>query len=222
MHPTIRPAVPSDMPQIRSINTHYIRNTVLTFVQNPPLAATYGAKFEDITRRGLPYLVAVAEKTGTDDRSGDGNDESGGLVLGYAYLAPFRGTMLSYASTVELTLYVRPGYHSQGVGSRLLDALLEAARGARHLGSEVTESELGETHSPGGDNTTEEKTKVEKVFAVDPEDGKPGARIRSVIAIMAVDPEGPDHGDALRRWYVNRGFIERGKMEKVGFKRGFW
>jgi phosphinothricin acetyltransferase len=194
-------------------------------VQNPPVAATYRAKFEDITGRGLPYLVAVDENAGTDGRSrdGNGNGSDNALVLGYAYLAPFRGTMLSYASTVELTLYVRPGYQSQGVGSRLLDALLEAARGARHLGFEVTESEFGETHAPDSDAPGEEKTALEKkAYAVDPEEGEPGARIRSIMAIMAIDPEGPDHGDALRRWYVNRGFIERGKMEKVGFKRGFW
>ncbi|KAJ0421121.1 hypothetical protein BJY00DRAFT_282645 [Aspergillus carlsbadensis] len=214
MHPTIRPAVSSDIPQIRSINTHYIRNTVLTFVQHPPLAATYLAKLEDITGRGLPYLVAVDENA----RHEDGNHEGSALVLGYAYLAPFRGTMLSYASTTELTLYVLPGYQSQGVGSRLLDALLEAAQKVRHFGFEVTESELGEAYEPGSDTPEEEK----QVYAVDPEDGGPGAPIRSIIAIMAVDPEGPGHGDALRRWYVNRGFVERGRMEKVGFKRGNW
>ncbi|KAL2848249.1 hypothetical protein BJX68DRAFT_103231 [Aspergillus pseudodeflectus] len=222
MHPTIRPAVPSDLAQIRSINTHYIRNTVLTFVQHPPVAATYRAKFEEITGRGLPYLVAVDANSRDEDGSRDGARNDSDLVLGYAYLAPFRGTMLSYASTVELTLYVRPGYQSQGVGSGLLDALLEAARGLRHFGFEVTESGSEETHIPGSNTPGEEKKPEDKVFAVDPEDGEPGARIRSIIAIMAIDPEGPDHGDALRRWYVSRGFVERGRMKKVGFKRGFW
>ncbi|KAL3463567.1 hypothetical protein BJX64DRAFT_116663 [Aspergillus heterothallicus] len=214
MPPTIRPARPSDIPQICSINTHYILNTSLTFVQNPPVASTYLAKYKDLAGHGLPYLVAVEGDKGHDD------GESTELVLGYAYLSPFRGTMISYASTVELSLYIRPGSQGQGLGSRLLNAVLDAARTARHLGWEVTEtgSDRDDVHRECASKEKEDK----KVFAVDSEDGGAGARIRSIIAIMAVDPEGPDRGDALRQWYVARGFVERGRMEKIGFKRGHW
>ncbi|KAL2849894.1 hypothetical protein BJY01DRAFT_138631 [Aspergillus pseudoustus] len=222
MPSTIRPARPSDIPQIRLINTHYILNTALTFVQHPPVAATYLAKYEDLTSRGLPYLVAVDGNTKSADGGDDGDDSNDGdLVLGYAYLSPFRRTMLSYASTVELTLYIRSGYQSKRLGSRLLDAVLDAARTARHLGWEVME----ETDTEGvhlQQGRSPEGKKQGQVVAVDPEDGGAGARISNIIAIMAVDPEGPEQGEALRRWYVARGFVEKGRMEKIGFKRGHW
>jgi phosphinothricin acetyltransferase len=44
--------------------------------------------------------------------------------------------------------------------------------------------------------------------------------IRNILAVTAVNLDGPDGGDALRRWYVNRGFMERGRLEKIGFKHG--
>ncbi|EEA23210.1 hypothetical protein TMatcc_002067 [Talaromyces marneffei ATCC 18224] len=37
---------------------------------------------------------------------------------------------------------------------------------------------------------------------------------------MAVDTDRPDGGNALRRWYIKRGFVERGRLEKIGFKKG--
>jgi phosphinothricin acetyltransferase len=49
-----------------------------------------------------------------------------------------------------------------------------------------------------------------------------GVSIRNVLAVMAVDTDGPDAGDALRRWYINRRFVERGRLEKIGFKKGRW
>lgn len=39
---------------------------------------------------------------------------------------------------------------------------------------------------------------------------------------MAVDTDRPDGGNALRRWYIKRGFVERGRLEKIGFKKGRW
>jgi L-amino acid N-acyltransferase YncA len=46
--------------------------------------------------------------------------------------------------------------------------------------------------------------------------------ITEVLACMAVDIEGPRRGQALRDWYLRRGFIERGRLEKIGWKRGRW
>lgn len=49
-----------------------------------------------------------------------------------------------------------------------------------------------------------------------------GVFVRNVLAVMAVDTDGPDEGDKLRRWYIERGFVERGRLERIGFKRGRW
>lgn len=39
---------------------------------------------------------------------------------------------------------------------------------------------------------------------------------------MAIDPDGKDGGEALMAWYKKRGFIQRGRMEQIGFKKGRW
>jgi GNAT superfamily N-acetyltransferase len=158
--------------------------------------AVFDAKFHDITEsRKLPYLVAIEEDA-------ENNRE---IVVGYTYLSPFRGHMLSYGPTVELTLFVHPDHQSRSIGTRLLTAVLESARvpGVVHRAHEVTVDDDGLEHT---------------VYA---EDGH-GVRLRNILAVMAVDPEGKDGGEALRRWYVKRGFVERGRMDRIGFKKGRW
>ncbi|KAI9867802.1 MAG: hypothetical protein M1813_007624 [Trichoglossum hirsutum] len=46
--------------------------------------------------------------------------------------------------------------------------------------------------------------------------------ITEVLAWMAVDAEGPRQGLALRDWYEKHSFDQRGRLEKVGRKRGTW
>lgn len=197
----IRDATPSDLGQILAINTHYILNTVLTFRQTPPPPSTILSKFNDIKARHLPYLVAIDSSLKQRDENGD---DSNDLVLGYAYLSPYRGEMLSYAPTVELTLFVHPSHQSRSVGSRLLAAILKAAESVLHRGYEI------------GGIVDETATK-----AVAEENGL-DVSVRNVLAVMAVDTDGPYEGDKLRKWYVERGFVERGRLEKIGFKKGRW
>ncbi|KAJ5085484.1 hypothetical protein N7532_010255 [Penicillium argentinense] len=175
----IRPAKPADLPQIRTINTHYILHTSLTFAQAPVAAETHATKYDDLRQRGLPYLVAV-------DTHEHRQEE---VIVGYTYLSPFREQLLAYAPTVELTLFVHPEHHLRGIGSLLLGEV------------------LGMLHR-------------RVIFHCLAEDER--TVVQNIIAVMAVDPEGKDGGEALRRWYLNRGFVERGRLEKVGFKRGFW
>ena len=86
----------------------------------------FNAKFKEITNaRGLPYLVAV------EKMAEDANE----TVVGHTYLSPFRGHMLSYGPTVELSLFVHPDYQSRNIGSRLLAAVLESAKAPRSCAS---------------------------------------------------------------------------------------
>ncbi|KAK2754700.1 hypothetical protein FQN54_006833 [Arachnomyces sp. PD_36] len=201
---TIRPARPSDLPQVHDIYTHYVLNTSLTFLTNaPPLSFTV-KKFEDITlKRKLPFLVAVREA----NELGVGGEEEE-EILGYASLSPYRGTLLAYAPTVELSLFLHPEQTGKGIGGRLLGELLGMVRrgevwhDAREFeGVEGWERGLGEAGNGDGDRM---------------------GRVRNVLAVMAVDVERREEGEGLRRWYVERGFVERGRMEGVGFKRGRW
>lgn len=193
---TIRPARLNDLPQVRETMEHYVRNTRLTFLQNPASQRMIDDKFIDITfSRGLPYLVAVQK----DAKSGKE------IVLGHTYLSPFRGHMLSYGPTVELSLFVHPDHQSHSIGSDLLAAVLEKAvdPAVRHRAREVVvdKNDQARTFYGAGENSV---------------------RIRNILAVMAVDPDGKDDGEALRRWYIKRGFVERGRMINVGFKLGKW
>ncbi|KAA8648906.1 hypothetical protein EYZ11_006303 [Aspergillus tanneri] len=190
---SIRAATAADLLQIQAINTHYILNTCLTFAQNHPPSTVHKARLSDLHNRGLPYLVAT-----------EANDNTKETVLGYTYLSPFRGHMLSYGSTVELSLFVHPDYHSRSIGSLLLSTVLECMQtpGIYHRAFEVT-----------GDGEDQRE-----IFARD----EGGVRVNNIVAVMAVDPEGKDGGDALRRWYIKRGFVECGRLKNVGFKRGYW
>lgn len=224
----IRSATLADVPQIYAINAHYIRNTSLTFLQNPPPKAFFAAKLDEISNvRGLPYLVAVESRTSNTTDHGSSaqdlkpinHDQHGSstenpqeeVVLGYSYLSPFRGHMLSYAPTVELSLFIHPDHQSRSLGTQLLAAVVAKAQDSntRHCAREVTER-------PCGDG---EDVELHDVLAGD--DGE-GVKIRNILAVMAIDPDGKDGGEALMAWYKKRGFIQRGRMEHIGFKKGRW
>lgn len=100
----------------------------------------------------------------------------------------------SHPPTAELSLFVHPDHQSRAVGSALLGQVL-----ARVRAEEVV-------HRWRDENDAEEIPTV----------------VRNVIAVMAVDPEGKDGGEALRRFYAKRGFAERGQLVKAAWKRGHW
>lgn len=186
----IRAATANDIPQVHSIYSHYVANTVLTFMQTAPPLQSMLDKFKRNTTNddthNLPYLVAVdveTEKT----------------VLGFAYFSPFRGTMFSYGPTVELSLFLSHEYTHKGIGSYLLGELLSMlqTRGIRHRAVEHAGYESYESVSEP-------------------------MPVRNVLACMALDPEGRDQGEGLRKWYEQRGFVERGRLKGVGFKKGKW
>lgn len=188
----IRAAVEADIPQIHAIYAHYVLHSVLTFRENvPPLTETRD-KLAGIKSRKLPFLVAVDQK----DESSDVSDK----VLGYACASPFRGHMLSYASTVELSLFLDPEYRARGLGTMLISAIIEELKHTRHLVGEC----IGDPEH--------------QVLA----EGGAGTRVRHLLAVMALDTKGKDAGEGLRNWYVKRGFVERGRMSQIGFKDGRW
>lgn len=102
-----RPAAPADLPAVAGIYEHYVTHTVATFEETPPTVAQWRQRLDDLTGRGLPFLVA----------------DLAGEVAGYAYAAPWRPKP-AYRYTVEDTIYLDPAQTGRGLGRLLLGALL--------------------------------------------------------------------------------------------------
>ncbi|GAA4067142.1 N-acetyltransferase family protein [Actinomadura miaoliensis] len=116
----VRPAVAADLPAVAGIFEHYVRRTVTTFEETAPGVAAWRRRLDELTGRGLPFLVAETPEDGR--------------VAGYAYAAPWRPKP-AYRHTVEDSIYVAPGRTGRGLGRALLGALLERSgeAGARQM-----------------------------------------------------------------------------------------
>ena len=108
---TVRPVMTDDADAIAVIYAHHVLHGTATYEIVPPTVAETTAKIMAVTGRHWPFLVAC-----------DGAD-----VVGYAYATQFRDRP-AYAYACENSIYVANDRRGHGIGRRLLDALLVAAR----------------------------------------------------------------------------------------------
>jgi len=104
----VRPATEADMPAIQEIYSHYVLDTTASFEDEPPTVAEMLARWQRVTSRGLPYLVAMHRKR----------------VVGYAYAGPFRERS-GYRYTIEDSVYVAEDLRGRDVGNALMTELIE-------------------------------------------------------------------------------------------------
>jgi len=114
----IRPTTAADLGVIAEIFAYYVRNTVITFEQNPPGARAWLELHGRLCELNLPFLVADVD----------------GTVAGYAYAGPWRPKP-AYRFTAEDSVYLAPERRGMGLGRLLLQGLLEAcaASGVRQV-----------------------------------------------------------------------------------------
>ena len=103
----VRPAAPQDLPAIQSIYGYHVLNGLASFEEEAPPLEEMRRRYEEITDRGLPYLVA----------------EEKGEVLGYGYCSLYR-TRSAYRYTLEDSIYVKHGKQGKGVGKAVLTELV--------------------------------------------------------------------------------------------------
>lgn len=109
---TVRGATQDDAAAIAAIYAHHVAHGTASFDTEPRSDAATAARIAECASRGWPFLVAEVD----------------GKIVGYAYATQFRDRP-AYRSTCENSIYIHPAHQGQGVGTRLLDALVGAAAG---------------------------------------------------------------------------------------------
>ena len=103
----IRPAAAQDLPAIQSIYAYHVRHGLASFEEEAPPLEEMQRRFDDVTRRGLPYLAA----------------EEAGELLGYGYCTSYRSRS-AYRFALEDSIYVKHGRHGKGIGRAVLGELI--------------------------------------------------------------------------------------------------
>jgi phosphinothricin acetyltransferase len=106
-------AADADLPEIAAIYAHHVLAGTGTFETVPPSIEAMAARRAAGLAAGYSWLVA-ADATG---------------VLGFGYYGAFR-PRAAYRWTVEDSVYVRDDVRGQGVGKRLVAALVARAEAA--------------------------------------------------------------------------------------------
>jgi phosphinothricin acetyltransferase len=115
---TLRAAGVGDAAAIAAIYAPHVRQGLATFELAPPDAKEIAARMRAIAGDGHPWIVA----------------ERAARVIGYAYAGPYR-LRPAYRYTTEDSIYLAADAMGQGIGRRLLAALIAAceARGDRQM-----------------------------------------------------------------------------------------
>ena len=118
MHKTpaivIRPARASDLAAINDLYNHYVSHSTCTYQDEPETLADRRKWFRH-HGKAHPVLVAVR----------------GRRVVGWGSPSPYRQRS-AYRRTVENSVYVHPEHQRCGIGSWLLEHLIQRARGLGH------------------------------------------------------------------------------------------
>jgi L-amino acid N-acyltransferase len=108
----IRKAVYTDVPAITGIYNEAILTTTATFDKEPKTTASQRKWFKAHGPKN-PIVVAV----------------EGGKVVGWASLSAY-SDRCAYAGTAEISVYVKESFRNQGVGKKLMQAVLDAGKKA--------------------------------------------------------------------------------------------
>jgi L-amino acid N-acyltransferase YncA len=114
----LRPAQPDDLAAIQAIYAHHVLTGLASFEEEPPAVDEMRRRYQDVTGRGLPYLVA----------------EYATEVAGYGYCAPYRPRS-AYRFSLEDSIYIHRDMVGRGYGKLLLNELIRrcAALGYRQV-----------------------------------------------------------------------------------------
>lgn len=109
----IRAVQPSDAPAIAAIYADYVLHTTISFELTPPTVQQMQERIEQISAH-YPYFVW---------------EEADGAISGYCYAHAWK-ERAAYTHTWETTIYLAPTAKACGIGTALMQRLIEACRAA--------------------------------------------------------------------------------------------
>jgi phosphinothricin acetyltransferase len=110
----VRPGEPNDLGAVLEIYNHYVVHTAATFEVTAVRLEDRRSWLAEHSVAG-PHRLLVAE-------------DPTGSILGWATTSPFR-PRAAYSTTVESSVYLRPGALRRGVGTQLYDELFRSIEG---------------------------------------------------------------------------------------------
>lgn len=109
----VRATSPGDLDAISAIYAHHVETGVATFELIPPHREEWECRLATARMSALPFLTATLD------------DE----IVGYAYCSPWK-LRPAYRHTVENSIYLTPRAAGRGVGTLLLQGLLDGCTAA--------------------------------------------------------------------------------------------
>lgn len=110
----IRMAAAADAAALARIYNHYVRETIVTFEEEPVADAEMARRLGEVQAASLPWLVA---------------EEEGGVV-GYACARPWKPRR-GYRFSAEVSVYLDAAHGGRGLGTKLYAQLLAELRTRR-------------------------------------------------------------------------------------------
>ena len=107
----IRKVEHSDADAICEIYNYYVANTVVTFEEEPVSSTEMRVRIAETLSAELPWFVA----------------EHAGNIIGYAFASKWKGRC-AYRFAVEVTVYLSPNSVSNGLGTKLYEALFSSLK----------------------------------------------------------------------------------------------
>ncbi len=106
--PIIENATGADITAISDIYGEAVKFGKASFEWQAPDETEMTRRFHNLVDNNFPYIVARVNKS----------------VAGYAYAGPYR-SRIGYQWTVENTVYVNPNFQNLGLGSMLLERIIQ-------------------------------------------------------------------------------------------------
>ena len=99
---SFRPATEEDAEELLTIYAPYVRDTAISMEYDVPSVEEFRRRIRTVSAQ-FPYIVAC---------------DTDGVAVGYVYAHKFH-ERIGYQFSAEMSIYVKQGFHGQGIGKAL-------------------------------------------------------------------------------------------------------